>query len=109
MPSITLSGLAYAPPGGKTLFAGLALVFNRERIGLVGRNGVGKSRLLPFIEGQTTPSTGGITVDDTLGAMRRDRRQPVWNPLTRWLCCAAPRREGRGHRRGPLLRRLDSR
>ena len=71
MPSITLSGLAYARPGGNTLFADLNLVFNRERIGLVGRNGVGKSTLLLLIEGQATPSTGGITVDGTLGVMRQ--------------------------------------
>jgi ATPase subunit of ABC transporter with duplicated ATPase domains len=71
MPSITLSGLAYAPPGGNTLFADLDLVFNRERIGLVGRNGVGKSTLLHLIEGQVTPSTGRITVDGTLGVMRQ--------------------------------------
>lgn len=71
MPSITLSGLAYAPPGGNTLFADLDLVFNRERIGLVGRNGVGKSTLLHLIEGKATPSTGGVTVDGTLGVMRQ--------------------------------------
>lgn len=71
MPSITLSGLAYATPENRTLFAGLDLVFNRERAGLVGRNGVGKSTLLRLIAGEATPSAGSLTVEGTLGVMRQ--------------------------------------
>lgn len=71
MPTITLSGLAYATPENHTLFSDLDLVFNRERTGLVGRNGVGKSTLLHLIEGIASPSTGCVAVDGTLGVMRQ--------------------------------------
>ncbi len=71
MSSITLSGLALATPTNRTLFSGLNLAFNRERVGLVGRNGLGKSTLLRLITGEAVPAAGSVTVEGTVGVMRQ--------------------------------------
>ena len=54
--SIALSDLSYATPDGRALFAGLNLQFGPRRVGLVGRNGVGKSTLLKLISGDLAAS-----------------------------------------------------
>ncbi|WP_089174503.1 ABC-F family ATP-binding cassette domain-containing protein [Bosea sp. AS-1] len=71
MPSITLSGLAWSTPEGRSVFAGLDLGFGRERVGLVGRNGIGKSTLLKLIMGELRPLAGTVVVSGTLGVMRQ--------------------------------------
>jgi ATP-binding cassette, subfamily F, member 3 len=49
--------------GGQLLFDGLSFRINsRERIGLVGRNGHGKTTLFRMITGLETPDTGGIII-----------------------------------------------
>ncbi|WP_332716186.1 ABC-F family ATP-binding cassette domain-containing protein [Pelagibacterium mangrovi] len=68
---ITLSTLGYATPDGTQLFSSLDLAFSRQRTGLVGRNGVGKSTLLKLITGTLTPQSGSITVDGTIGMLRQ--------------------------------------
>ena len=45
-PLLELLDATITAPGGRTLFAGLTLRLGRERVALVGRNGVGKSTLL---------------------------------------------------------------
>ena len=55
---ITLDSLAYRAPDGRALFENLTLAFGRERTGLVGRNGVGKTTLARLIVGDLTPSAG---------------------------------------------------
>ena len=59
---ITLDGLAYRSPDGRTLFENLTLAFGRERTGLVGRNGVGKTTLARLILGDLAPGAGAISV-----------------------------------------------
>lgn len=68
---ITLSALSYATPDGTQLFSNLDLAFSRQRIGLVGRNGVGKSTLLKLITGALAPQSGAVTVDGTIGMLRQ--------------------------------------
>jgi ATPase subunit of ABC transporter with duplicated ATPase domains len=65
---ITLSALGYATPDGTQLFSSLDLAFSRQRTGLVGRNGVGKSTLLKLITGTLLPQSGSVTVDGTSSA-----------------------------------------
>ena len=48
---ITLDGLTFRSPDGRVLFENLTLAFGRERTGLVGRNGVGKTTLARLIMG----------------------------------------------------------
>jgi ATP-binding cassette subfamily F protein uup len=47
--------------GGRTLFSGFNYTFeNGHRIGVCGRNGLGKSTLLKIIIGQMPPTEGGV-------------------------------------------------
>jgi ATPase subunit of ABC transporter with duplicated ATPase domains len=43
MPSVVLDSISLSTPDGRSLFGGLTLALGRERTGLVGRNGCGKS------------------------------------------------------------------
>ncbi|WDR05419.1 ABC-F family ATP-binding cassette domain-containing protein [Devosia rhodophyticola] len=69
--SITIKNLAYATPDGHRLFDGLDLSFTRQRTGLIGRNGVGKSTLLQLILGEHAPASGAIATSGTLGILRQ--------------------------------------
>lgn len=69
--AITLASLTYALPDGRVLFSDLNFSFNPERVGLVGRNGVGKSTLLGLIGGQLQPAAGAVTVTGTTGTLRQ--------------------------------------
>jgi ATPase subunit of ABC transporter with duplicated ATPase domains len=55
---VTLNGVAARAPDGHTLFDNLTLAFGRERTGVVGRNGVGKTTLLRLIAGLAEPQEG---------------------------------------------------
>jgi len=58
---ITLDSVAAATPDGRRLFENLNLSIGTERIGLVGRNGVGKSSLLAILAGLRPPVAGTVT------------------------------------------------
>ncbi|MDQ1186347.1 ATPase subunit of ABC transporter with duplicated ATPase domains [Agrobacterium larrymoorei] len=70
--SISLSGLSCITPDGKPLFTNIDFNFTAERVGLVGRNGVGKTTLLRLIAGEMAPQAGSITVSGTSALMRQD-------------------------------------
>ncbi|MBP0651143.1 ATP-binding cassette domain-containing protein, partial [Mycobacterium tuberculosis] len=42
-----------------------------ERVGLVGRNGVGKSTLVHLIAGELTPLAGSVAVTGRIGLLRQ--------------------------------------
>ena len=69
--SITLSKITWSTPDGHALLSNLDLTFGRERAGLVGRNGVGKTTLLKLVTGDLVPHAGTVTVDGTLGFLRQ--------------------------------------
>ncbi|PTQ12076.1 ABC transporter [Sphingomonas oleivorans] len=71
MSSITLSDLSWATPEGRAVLNGTDLRFGRERAGLVGRNGVGKTTLLQIIAGERQPGSGRVTVDGTVTMLRQ--------------------------------------
>ena len=57
---LQVEGLTYAV-GDKTLFANLALgIAEGQRVGLIARNGTGKSSLLDIIAGRRQPDQGSI-------------------------------------------------
>jgi len=71
---IVLSKLTLATPSGRALLTDLDLSFARERTGLVGRNGVGKSSLLAVIAGERAASAGTVTVAGRLALLRQAAR-----------------------------------
>ncbi|MCB8823350.1 ABC-F family ATP-binding cassette domain-containing protein [Microvirga rosea] len=71
MSSITLSRLTWATQDNRPLFSDLDLNFGRERTGIVGRNGVGKSTLLKMIAGDLQPLGGSVSVSGTIGLSRQ--------------------------------------
>src|SRR5262249_28077631 len=52
--------LTIETPGGRTLVRELNLHLGRERVAIVGRNGVGKSTLLDVLAGRLSPAQGRI-------------------------------------------------
>ena len=49
--------------GAQSLFEGVSFLMNEgERVGLVGKNGTGKSTLFKMILGQESPDSGTLTV-----------------------------------------------
>jgi ATPase subunit of ABC transporter with duplicated ATPase domains len=73
---ITLDGLSQTSPDGRPLFENLTLAFRRERTGLVGRNGVGKTTLLQVILGEQAPAAGRVTTIGRIGVLRQQLEPP---------------------------------
>ncbi len=70
-PSITIANLGWSTPDGRAVLSGLDLHFQRERIGIVGRNGVGKSTLLRLLTGELSPASGSIALDGSIAMLRQ--------------------------------------
>ena len=71
MPALILSRLSWSTPDGTTVLSDLDFRFTSERIGLVGRNGVGKSTLLAIIAGRLKPSGGTVQINGTVAELRQ--------------------------------------
>ncbi|HYD27024.1 ABC-F family ATP-binding cassette domain-containing protein [Brevundimonas sp.] len=72
---VTLDRVAARTPDGHTLFSDLSLAFGRERTGLVGRNGVGKTTLLRLVTGLIEPVEGSVSRAGKVGWLEQ-RREP---------------------------------
>lgn len=73
--SITLSKLSWSTPDGRSLFSNLDLSFGRERTGLVGRNGVGKTTLFKLIAGEVPPASGSVATSGKLAVLAQSSSQ----------------------------------
>ena len=66
--------------GERALFDGVSFVISeRDRVGLTGRNGAGKSTMMKIIAGQVTPNGGGNVTrpnDTTIGYLHQDMSTP---------------------------------
>ena len=71
MPAIILSNLSWSAPDGTPVLSGLDFRFTPERIGLIGRNGVGKSTLLALIAGERRPAAGDIRFEGSFATLRQ--------------------------------------
>ncbi|WP_159982260.1 MULTISPECIES: ABC-F family ATP-binding cassette domain-containing protein [unclassified Novosphingobium] len=69
--SITTFDLGWSTPEGRPVFSSLNLAFNAERVGIVGRNGVGKTSLLELLAGRREPSYGKVVVRGTVAVLRQ--------------------------------------
>jgi len=68
---VTLDRVAARTPDGHTLFSDLSLALGRERTGVVGRNGVGKTTLLRLIAGLTAPAEGAVLHGGRIGFLEQ--------------------------------------
>src|SRR5580692_10433901 len=76
MSFISLDALSQTTADGRVLFENLTLAFAREKTGLVGRNGVGKTTLLRLILGELAPAAGAVTVAGRLAILRQQLQPP---------------------------------
>ena len=60
MTLLHLTDVTIVAPGGRPLFDGIRMQLGRERVALVGRNGVGKSTLLAVLSGLLRPNSGRV-------------------------------------------------
>ena len=82
-PLLEAHALTVETPGGRALVRELDLHLGRERVAVVGRNGVGKSTLLDVLAGRQEPARGQVVrrgrhllVPQHLGGDVDRRRQP---------------------------------
>jgi ATPase subunit of ABC transporter with duplicated ATPase domains len=68
---ILVQELSYRTPDGRFLFENLSLAVGAERVGLVGRNGVGKTTLLRLIAGELEPGSGHVARRGRIGVLRQ--------------------------------------
>ena len=71
MPAITFFHLNWSTPDGQSVLSDLDFHFTTEKIGLVGRNGVGKSTLLSLIAGALHPLSGSLQADGRVATLRQ--------------------------------------
>ncbi len=69
---ISADRLAYSLADGRTLFQDFTAGFGRERTGLVGPNGVGKSTLARILAGELEPTEGTVVRRCTVGYLPQD-------------------------------------
>lgn len=71
MSHIQLKDVCVGAADHKSLFPPLNLSISHEVVGLVGRNGCGKSSLLTLVAGDQVPASGSISVEGTVAYMRQ--------------------------------------
>ena len=65
--TIILDNVGFGYEKGDFLFRGLSHIFDRdERIGIIGKNGTGKTTLLDIISGLKQPKEGSIEIGETI-------------------------------------------
>jgi len=74
---VTLDRVAARTADGHTLFSDLSLAFGRERTGVVGRNGVGKTTLLRLIAGLSEPVDGTVMRAGRVGFLQQAVGSPA--------------------------------
>ena len=81
---VELTNLEFAHPGHEPLFTGVNLAIDpRERLGIVGSNGTGKSTLLDAIAGRRQPTAGSVSIGTTVVMELFDQRGVELNPQMR--------------------------
>lgn len=71
MPTLKAYNISHQFSNGELLFQQISCVMNKHRVGLVGRNGVGKTILASILSGETTPSSGAVTVPKSFAIYRQ--------------------------------------
>ena len=69
---------------GKELFKNVSFLINpRDRIGLIGKNGTGKTTLLNIIAGKSTADSGSVVIPDdkTIGYLTQELKTGTENTI----------------------------
>lgn len=69
---LTLQDVSCITADGRTLFESVNFSVTEGRIGLVGRNGVGKSTLLHIMSGVLPPTSGSVARSGRVGVLQQD-------------------------------------
>ncbi len=69
---LTLQDVSCVTADGRPLFESVNFSVAEGRIGLVGRNGVGKSTLLRIMSGMLLPTSGNVTANGSIGVLRQN-------------------------------------
>ncbi|OAN17802.1 elongation factor 3 [Photobacterium jeanii] len=71
MPVLKACNISHQFDNGERLFEHLSLTMNKRRVGLVGKNGVGKTILSSILLGEITPSSGVVTPPTSFAAYQQ--------------------------------------
>ena len=81
---VELHGVGHEFDGGRPLFSEVDLLLdNRERLGIVGINGTGKSTMLDIIAGRIEPTAGRVELGSTVRLGYYDQRGRTLDPNQR--------------------------
>lgn len=87
-PQILINQLSFSLPHGAVIFNKLNLTFPCRKIGLVGRNGIGKSTLLKLILNEIPQQVGSIQVEGTLAYVAQNPPTLLEMTVAGFLNCA---------------------
>ncbi len=82
MPILQAHNISYQFENGEKLFDNLSCSMTQRRVGLVGRNGAGKSILASILSGEKTPSSGTVTQTKSVLAYRQQASDLLAMPLS---------------------------
>ncbi|WP_448551849.1 ATP-binding cassette domain-containing protein [Thalassotalea montiporae] len=82
MPVFQAYNISYQFDNGNILFKSLSCSLTQQGVGLVGRNGVGKSLFASIISGEQMPSTGTVTPPNSYAVYRQQASELLGSELS---------------------------
>jgi ATPase subunit of ABC transporter with duplicated ATPase domains len=108
---LTFDTVSLRTPDGRSLLDNLTFSLGRERVGLVGRNGVGKTTLLRAASGEIPPAAGAVRLTGRAAVLEQSFGPPAGATLADLLGVTGPLalldRIGRGEARPDELEAAD--
>lgn len=74
--------IGYTFANGDTLFSNISCTMDKHRIGLIGRNGIGKSILSAILSGDISPSSGKVSAPSNFSIFTQERLTELEHGLT---------------------------